>query len=583
MLLQGVERKMAVIIEGDNIFSAIGTTTAENIASIKEGISGIRKVEGFLPGNEDVMLSKIGSPLSFAERMIYSVGKAAGGSIRLDGPGTIFIFSSTKGDMGEYLWESAYKVARSFGNPNRPVVISNACISGVVASVVAKRLIDSGMYTRAVVVGADEASRFIVSGFACLKALSPERCRPFDAGRQGLNLGEAVATLILRHSDNPADEKIEGFSKAQVIIAGAITNDANHISGPSRTAEGLYRAIERVHPCSEGLSPERGFINPHGTATLYNDQMESIGIDRAGLGTMKVSPLKSFYGHTLGAAGVIETILSAHFADEGYLPGPLGYDTPGTLPALNISKAPCRIEADWFLKLVSGFGGTNAAVKVAKAGVCGGFCGSAGAETRPGEAGGMKLFVNKSVRFCHTGDSAEYLYGLYKEFGEKYGMKYPKFHKMDLLCKGGILAMQELIGSPAGEDAEDDTALLFVNRSSSKAVDDEFSKGIGPDAFYPSPALFVYTLPSVVIGEISIRYKFHGEGTFFIADRFYGGNIVPYIGRLFSEGAARRVIVCWDEVTAGRCEIAAAEITASESEGCIPLTADSIVNICTFE
>lgn len=584
---------MAVIIEGDNILSALGETTAENISAIKRCVSGIGKYEDLLfPGCGETMLSKIAAGSDFAERLIRSVERAAAGTTYLGDSRTIFIFSSTKGDLGEPLHVTARKVAGYFGNPNRPVVISNACISGVVAIIVAKRLIEASLYTRAVIVGADEASRFIISGFGCLKALSPERCRPFDAARQGLNLGEAVAALILRESDNPSGERVEGFREAQVILAGTITNDANHISGPSRTAEGLYRAIETVQSVSPALPRDKGFINPHGTATIYNDQMESIGIVRAGLGDMRVSPLKSYYGHTLGAAGVVETILSAHFADEGYLPAPLGYENPGTEPKLEISGSAVSGEFDWFLKLVSGFGGTNAAVKIARSGAV--------TQVPRGGESPCRLYINKSVRFRNEGNSREYLNGLYREFGQKYGMKYPKFHKMDLLCKGGILAMQELVGSPFGEApdyavsasagsecgpvyGDADTALLFLNNSSSKAADEEFLGGIAPDNFYPSPAVFVYTLPSVVIGEISIRYKFYGEGTFFISDRLYGENLVPYIGRLFGEGAAKRVIVCWDEVTESRCEIAAVVITASETAGCIPLTADSIVKVCGFE
>ena len=595
---------MAVIIEGDNILSALGETTAENISNIKSGISGIKRVEGFIPSqSEAFMLSRIDcgetSGRTLEERMIFSVSKAISSISEgeISSSDTIFVFSTTKGDLKSPLWKSAEIVTEHFNNPNRPVVISNACISGVVAIIVAKRLMDCGLYKRAIVVGADEVSRFIVAGFGCLKALSSKRCRPFDIERDGLNLGEAIGTLVLKLSDNPECENVTGFVEPQVVLAGAITNDANHISGPSRTAEGLFRAIGRIHKMTGRLPENKGFINPHGTATIYNDQMESIGIARAGLDKMRVNPLKSYYGHTLGAAGVIETILSAHFADEGFLPQPLGYEVPGTDPILNIHRDPERFEADWFLKLVSGFGGTNAAIEVVKASVL--KSGEASSlivaeadSLRTAMNGG--LFINKNVSVCNTGDSKEFLNGLYRSLE----IRYPKFHKMDLLCKGGIIAMHQLIGSPEDDlrNIESDglcgkrfskaelenTALVFLNSSSSKAADDEFFKGISDENFYPSPSVFVYTLPSVVIVEVSILYKFYGEGTFFIADKLCGDRLLPYIKRLFTEGATSRLILCWDEVTEDKCQIAAALITASATPKAEPLTEESLDGLCRF-
>ena len=135
------------------------------------------------------------------------------------------------------LGQSASLVARYFGNPNQPVVVCNACISGVCAQIEAMRALRSGRYDCAVVVGADEQSPFIISGFLSFKALTDTPCRPFDKDRTGLNLGECAATVVLQAADAPA---------GWVLECGSIRNDANHISGPSRTGEGSYLALMEV-------------------------------------------------------------------------------------------------------------------------------------------------------------------------------------------------------------------------------------------------------------------------------------------------------------------------------------------------
>ena len=188
----------------------------------------------------------------------------------------LFIISTTKGNVSlldrdakgfpqerVLLGKSAGMVTGYFGNPNAPIVVCNACISGVCAQIEAMRALQSGRYDYAVVTGADEQSPFIISGFLSFKALTDTPCRPFDKDRTGLNLGECAATVVLKAYDGPAC--------GWVLEGGAIRNDANHISGPSRTGEGSYLALmEVLRKCggTQGLA----FINVHGTATAYNDE-----------------------------------------------------------------------------------------------------------------------------------------------------------------------------------------------------------------------------------------------------------------------------------------------------------------------
>lgn len=380
---------MYVAITGDYLLSPLGCGSEENLRAIREGRSGIRACPGWLPEREGPVMASVldeswreagahlgleKSPAGWTrlEEMIrIAVLKAADGRL-LNDRRTLFLLSTTKGNIsllgrdiypgdegtdGLYLWQTALKIARWFGNPNEPEVISHACISGVTACILAKRWIESGAFDRVVVIGAEEVSRFIVSGFHSFHALSSAPCRPFDAARDGLNLGEAVGTLIVEKTDRPGNDTV-------TIAGGAITNDANHISGPSRTGEGLYRAILLALP--EEARSELAFINAHGTATLFNDEMESIAFTRAGLQQIPVFSLKGYLGHTLGASGVVEIILSARILKAGILPVSRGYADSGVSSPLSIVTEPVAFTGRQCLKTASGFGGCNAVIRLKK-------------------------------------------------------------------------------------------------------------------------------------------------------------------------------------------------------------------------
>jgi 3-oxoacyl-[acyl-carrier-protein] synthase I len=283
---------------------------------------------------------------------------------------TLIVLSSAKGNIdlieGEgseerkgriLLSETARVVQQFFKNPNRPLVISNGCISGVLALVTASRLIEAGQYENVVVVGADVISEFTVSGFQSFKALAEAPCKPFDKTRTGLNLGEGAATIVLT-------SRIEKAGKSKIeIIGGGISNDANHISGPSRTGEGLYIAIKNAMKEAEknGL-PEIGFLSAHGTATVYNDEMESLAFKSADLENVPVNSLKGYFGHTLGAAGVIESVITIQSLVQNHLFESIGFEEHGVTGNLNVIKKSDKKELKACLKTASGFGGCNAAI-----------------------------------------------------------------------------------------------------------------------------------------------------------------------------------------------------------------------------
>ena len=373
-----------VFIASDNIITSLGFTTIENANIMLDGNTGICLVEDKLiapfPFYASIIdsvklnsqFSCIADPYHFSrfEKMsICSIKDAISGmDIDYADPRTLFILSTTKGNIdllesenknkyGKdriYLWNTARLIQHFFNFSNEPVVISNACISGVQAIITGTRLINAGIYDNVIINGTDIVSEFVISGFNSFKSLSTGPCRPFDKTRDGLSLGEASGTIIL--TSKPSLSK----SKEKILVGeGFTTNDANHISGPSRTGEGLFLAINRL---LKKIPAEIDFISAHGTATPYNDEMESIAITRAELQSVPVNSFKGYWGHTLGAAGIIESVMSVYSLRNNVLINTLGYHEMGLTNPLAIIDRVIRKEINNCLKIASGFGGCNAAI-----------------------------------------------------------------------------------------------------------------------------------------------------------------------------------------------------------------------------
>lgn len=521
---------MAYII-ADNIISPLGETSEENYLSVKAGRSGIRAYE---PGTCNIPEGFYASLLfeDFETLALKSAQKAiANAQLELKGKHTAFILSSTKGNIEENisLADSAQRIASQLGIEAKPIVVCNACISGLSALILGNRLIDSGLYDAAIVCGCDTPRQFILSGFQSLKALSPEPCRPFDMERMGLNLGEAAATLIL--SKNP----IQGNSWR--MGDGFIRNDAFHISTPSKTADGLYLSLQRTlesftkeisSTCKQiDLKEQLAFINAHGTATLFNDQMESVAIGRAGLSDLPANAYKSFWGHTMGAAGILETIISMKAIDDDTILGTRGFSELGVSGKMNICAENRPTDKKGFIKMLSGFGGCNATIWAAKS------------PEREYIDLSQKEQQNREFTTTHTIRitpeevilDQRKLWERKEELGEQEGQEhhslltslykqmignYPKFYKMDGLSRLGFVASEILLNAEKGE-TDKERAIIFFNHSSSIASDRNYKESINDkDNYFPSPSIFVYTLPNIVTGEIAIRNHFHGETSFFI-------------------------------------------------------------------
>ena len=368
-----------VFITETNCITPIGFDVATNIQNIMNGVSGIQLHQNAMMdkpfyasiiNNEELnnAFAKISLSLDYTrleKMMILALNPIVKNSKINFNNKVGFILSTTKGNISAlekankdnfrslYLQNLAEKVARFFNIKTEPIVVSNACVSGALAVSVAKKLIQAKMFDHVFVVAGDEVSKFVLSGFNSFQAMSEMPCKPYSINRSGVSLGEATAAVLV--SSDKENAKIK-------IIGDASINDANHISGPSRNGEGLYRSIESALEESKVNASQIDYISAHGTATPFNDEMEAIAFNRLGLENIPVNSLKGFYGHTLGASGLLEIVIGIQSVLESKLFVSLGFDEMGVSQPINIINENENKNINYFLKTASGFGGCNTAV-----------------------------------------------------------------------------------------------------------------------------------------------------------------------------------------------------------------------------
>jgi len=366
-----------VYITETNCITPIGFDVASNIKNIRNAVSGIQLHDKPKLFNApfyasiindtdlDLAFAKVTSAENYSrleKMMILALEPIIKNSEVLFNERTAFILSTTKGNVTAleteniepaYLNQLAKTIAVFFGFKTEPIVVSNACVSGILAVSVAKRLIQAELYDNVFITAGDEVSNFVVSGFNSFQAMSDLPCKPYSVNRNGVTLGEATAAVLVSSNKENAKIKVTGDSSI---------NDANHISGPSRTGEGLFRSIQNALAEAKINANQIDYISAHGTATPFNDEMEAIALNRLGLENVPVNSLKGFYGHTLGASGLLETVISIQSALENKLFVSLGFDEIGVSQPITIIEKNEDKNIHYFLKTASGFGGCNTAV-----------------------------------------------------------------------------------------------------------------------------------------------------------------------------------------------------------------------------
>lgn len=367
-----------VYISETNCITPIGFDVAANIKNIGNEVSGIQLQDNptlfhtpFYASvvNDDELNSAFAKVTSvngytrLEKMMILALEPIIKKGNHAINKRTGFILSTTKGNVSAlenknniesaYLNVLARKIADFFEFETEPIVVSNACVSGILAVSVAKRLIQADLYDNIFIVAGDEVSKFVVSGFNSFQAMSTMPCKPYSINREGVTLGEAAAAVLV--SSNKKNAKVK-------IIGDGSINDANHISGPSRTGEGLYRSIQSALNEAKINSSLIDYISAHGTATPFNDEMEAVAFNRLGLENVPVNSFKGYYGHTLGTSGLLETIIGIQSVEENKLFVSLGFDAIGVSQPIRVIEKNEDKQIRYFLKTASGFGGCNTAV-----------------------------------------------------------------------------------------------------------------------------------------------------------------------------------------------------------------------------
>ena len=290
-----------VFLSYNNIISSLGFDSETVADRIQNGISGLQliKDKSILPESfysSIIDTSKLESAFSeicskgeytrLEKMMITSLHSIIiKSNIELtDRVG--LIISTTKGNIDTldsnstfpkeraYLNELGTTIKGFFNFKNDAIIVSNACVSGILSVAIAKRFINQGIYDHVFVVGGDLITEFIMSGFNSFQALSNLPCKPYDKNRKGINIGEVAASALVTSNESYlAKESVE-------ILGEGSCNDANHISGPSRTGEGLFRSIGSALDQANMNYNDIDYISAHGTATLFNDDMEAIAFNR---------------------------------------------------------------------------------------------------------------------------------------------------------------------------------------------------------------------------------------------------------------------------------------------------------------
>jgi 3-oxoacyl-[acyl-carrier-protein] synthase-1 len=367
------------------VISAIGNTVADNFQSLRQGRSGIGRITLFDTVHRDVLpvgeVKLTNNILAFrtkskktqsrttllglhaAQEAIGQSGlhnrlgalrvglisaTTVGGMDRTENFFPAFLQDITKGRLRDVVdhacGRSTERIADALGIRGFVTTINTACSSSVNAIQLGARLIAAGQLDAVVAGGTDALTRFTLNGFNSLMILDPTPCRPFDAGRKGLNLGEGAGFVVLASAALCAAERLTPLA----TVAGfANTNDAFHQTASSPEGRGSFAAMEKALAMA-GLEPaDIGYINLHGTGTQNNDLSEGTAVKRLFAGALPpLSSTKAYTGHTLGASGGIEAVYSVLALREQCVFPNLRFETPmpelGLVPQQTFEHRPLR-------------------------------------------------------------------------------------------------------------------------------------------------------------------------------------------------------------------------------------------------
>jgi 3-oxoacyl-[acyl-carrier-protein] synthase-1 len=397
---------MSVFIAGKGIVTAIGMNVNDTLSSLLRSESGIGAIKhlksaksanfpaGEVPYSNEELAVLSGLPVGLP-RTAYLSSVAARQALNDAGVPDIeqwrtgFISATTVGgmDLTEVLMKHFFSgellsdinnilyhdngsvtdiVSNQLGIKQYVTTVSTACSSSANAIMLGAKLINHNKLDVVVAGGADALSLFTLNGFSSLMILDEKPCTPFDDNRKGLNLGEGAAYVVL------VSDKVASLlgKKCSVKLSGyANANDAFHATASSPDGKGNYLAMQGAFDMSGITAGQIGYINLHGTGTANNDLSEGLAVQRAfGKNVPPASSTKSFTGHTLGASGAVEAVISCLCIEHDFIPANLRLSVPmKELDFVPVAALKQGATIDHVLSNSFGFGGNCSSLIFSKA------------------------------------------------------------------------------------------------------------------------------------------------------------------------------------------------------------------------
>jgi 3-oxoacyl-[acyl-carrier-protein] synthase-1 len=260
--------------------------------------------------------------------------------------------------------DCTHRIANHFQIKHFVTTISTACSSSANAIILGTRLVKQGIVDLAVCGGTDALTRFTINGFNALKNIDKNHCRPFDADRNGLNLGEGAAYVILERESTCLQRKAVPLAR---ISGYGNYNEAFHPTAPNPEGQGAFEVMQRALLKANLSIQDIDYINAHGTATLTNDESESNAMKKL-FGTLpRFSSTKGYTGHTLAAAGAVEAVFSINAIHNQCVYANLNFTTPMPdtmlIPQLSFEE---HLQVQHVMSNSFAFGGNNASLIFSK-------------------------------------------------------------------------------------------------------------------------------------------------------------------------------------------------------------------------
>ena len=358
-----------IYIQAMEMVCSAGLNKDEVFTSVINGKTGIKKYANFLLDDSLASIGKIDSELPFNELMIKSIQNLLDNSELQDFSNTFLAIGTSVGGMAwaeerfiqdkgslkniklekQSIHSIAYTLKKTF-NFKESITFSTACTSSSNALVFAKELLEANAYEQVLVVGADSISLTTVNGFNALGVLSPEGSKPFDSNRTGMNVAEGIGAVLLSHKKSDIE-----------LLGVGCSSDAHNITNPHPDGAGAKMAMQRALEDAKLEASQIDYINAHGTGTMANDTAEGKAVAELFAHKPFLGSTKSITGHTLGACGTIELIITAMAMLENIVPANFNLEKQ-ELEMLNLPSENVSHKINYAISNAFAFGGNNASI-----------------------------------------------------------------------------------------------------------------------------------------------------------------------------------------------------------------------------